>query len=674
MLGFAAPLAAAPKWSWPKIPAAELACVQCPFEPDAPAEILDQKIVWDQGKSDVWDEYVRIKIYDPTVTEELTRRSMPETLSSNTNILAARHTRPDGRQIEFGESDCKIRESSRQSASVFKERFLAIPEIEKYSIVEFHTRRNSYQSGGNWGEISHLQENGAAVRNLEIRWVVPPMEKYKSSVFVVNAPTAKVERLPKGDLRLVATNLPSLSHEPFDGPITDTGATAIWCCSSTAVPEFSPYLRQNRFIQTTKNNDGWAPLATIAHFMCESLGEPSNELRRFANELCANVSDEREKARRIHRHVQNLHLERRNQKQRIDRPFDRLFLTSLDDLLDSKKSAEVLVRDMDYFWLAFSLYKAAGLKTGVILLPDRDVIRFDRSQIAWSFLPQMAITLQIGDERVFSCPIGFANHPLGFLVGRYSLVGFGMLPPHTTGQVGLLGLRDQEVFVPVPPLPAAASRTATIGVFKLDAEGNLEGQARRKLTGNEAIVFRNLAYRRSEREQFELVRQALRPIVAGVDLEITKLTGVDDPDEPIDVEFKVTWPGFATVAGDRMIFRPAVFQRELSAPFSAEKRRNPVHFPFPHEQSDSVGIQLPAGFKPEALPEPGVLSGGKALAYGVKFAFEEKRRLLTVRRDFSSSILDVPAEAYPMLKEWFDARAVLDQQEVVFVRTAAPAP
>lgn len=673
--------AGAPRWNWPTVAADEL---NAPPPPDASAEVLEWKILCDQRNEGFWDEYIRLKIHDPVVVEDLTRRTVPKYNRPLTSLIEARVTYPDGRVRLYGEADCKVRKVLKYGTIELEEQTLSLPQIEAGCVVEFRMYRDlaritrslfSYSLDDSiWWRGTVFQTARSRLRHAEIRWMIPPDDYWDSRLFAINAAGAKVQRVSKRELKFEVRDLPPLGTEPATGPLTEIAATLIWSSTATTFQNFAPYARGGEQLEVDTHAAGWTPFSTMIALVDNAQGRPTGALRKFAATLCAGAADDTEKARRIHGHVQKLYLAYKQRAAAAERGSFTGTLNALDQLLEPEKSARLWVDPMDYFWLAVSLYRAADLGVSVVLLPDRNLARLQRDQVAPVFLPRLAVAVRIGETMQFSYPLDFSGLSQNPLQADYHYLPFGQLPWNCAGQEGLLAVANEEKFIPVPPPAPAQSKITSVGVFQLDAEGHLRGQARRSFTGQEAARVRREVFTEPDGKQREFLLEELKQALPGTELEITKLSGMAEPEAAIELEFKVKWPGFAAVAGDRLIFRPSLFRRELPAMFPAEKRRHPVQFPFPHEQMDSVGIQLPAGFKPEELPAPTALPGGKALSVGVKFGFDENRRLLTVRRDYASSVLEVPVEAYPKLKGWYDALAALDQQEVVFVRRDPAAP
>jgi hypothetical protein len=88
---------------------------------------------------------------------------------------------------------------------------------------------------------------------------------------------------------------------------------------------------------------------------------------------------------------------------------------------------------------------------------------------------------------------------------------------------------------------------------------------------------------------------------------------------------------------------------------------------------------MPDGFDPETPTAPAP-SRGEVLSHHMDLGYDRAQHTLHVTREFVSNVVDVPVEAYPTLKSWYDRVARSDQHELIFhganvpMPEAAPAP
>ena len=148
------------------------------------------------------------------------------------------------------------------------------------------------------------------------------------------------------------------------------------------------------------------------------------------------------------------------------------------------------------------------------------------------------------------------------------------------------------------------------GAFELTAEGALSVEGTRRYTGHAAETLRAELINRDERGRRALLTRQLSAIFrlpgaetaaeapaegaeakpeegldvpAGLPVTVTKVSGVDDPEAPIEANYRLRIPGFAVTTAGRIIFRADVFRLNAGSPFTASTRKLDVWFPYPWE-------------------------------------------------------------------------------------------
>jgi hypothetical protein len=672
----------AAKTKWPAIPAEELAATRSEIEPEAPAELMLMRIDKDDSeyprirKSTT---YRRYKIYAPDRAEDLIR-----TVAASRNWTVARLTLPNGKTTEFGERDyLKQTSAAKSGAMTARESWLlAIPGVEPGSILEYQTERGSGTqfSDNSRFESQELQQKDLPVRRFEWTCRHVTDRDIDFRVFLVSAPTAQLTRDDKKHtISVVAENLPAIKNEPHTGPVTDYSASILLSYNSRKIELMGG---ADLSVKIDRTAGPWAPLATIAYVIDQARAKQTKRVAKLATEITGKATTDLEKARLIHRAVQDLYRKYLTVPLR-DRAGQSspLFAETLDHVLDfAEKSGGPRAEDMDFFWLAVSLFRAAGLETKVILLPNRELARLDKDQVSQIFMNHIAAAVRVDGVWQFSYPLPEQTLDFNNVRTFYSRINarpflsFGMLPWNLEGQEGLLVQKNKQEFVAVPFTKAAKSMEANGGVFTLDETGTLTGKPTRRLTGHAATSLRGRLLVRDTNGQNVLALELLQADLPEAELSIVKITGIEDPEQPLEIHYELTWPGFATALSDRLLLRPAVFRRGTKPRFPATERRHPVYFRTPWQEVDRVAIRMPAGFAPETTTSPATLQGN-VLYYKMRYSFDAAKRVLSADRDFSSDLIDLPVSGYPKLKSWFDGLYAGDQYEIVFLKThVSPSP
>jgi hypothetical protein len=664
--------AATPKW--PTIPPEELAATKSEIEPEAAAEIMLMRVDRDDTKFPEQTKivtYRRYKIYAPEGASELTR-----VVEGNNTSTVARLTQSDGSQTEFGKADFEEQPAIARGdgQTLAKVWLLAIKGVQPGSVLEYVSETEPRMPRrGTHSETLRIQQHDLPVRRFE--WTCRFVKgNHTFRLFAVNAPDAELkEDTKKGTMSVVATRLPALKTEPHVGPSTDYSATLILAYTPKTFEILGGSKAKTGKIDVTAGP--WAFLATIFDAWGESRATPTKRITKLAAELTASAKTQREKARIIHRHVQSLY--RDFLAGPYFRPKPEGLVGTPDHVLDFAESSGPIIEDRDFFWLALALYRAAGLEAHAVLLPDRGFARFEREQVSAVFMRFFAAAIQVDGKWAFSYPLRRQNINLTgmrFVMPRNEeervFYPFGMLPWHLEGQVGLLAQNNKEEFVEVPFTPAANTKQENGGIFALDEAGTLTGRAFQRYTGHSATSLRGRLLVAVNDGQKRIAQEEVEATLPGATVTITKIEGVTDPEDPLEIHYELNWPGFAAVLPDRLVLAPSVFRRGSRPQFPSATRRHPVYFRTPRQEADRVAIRLPAGYVPETTQVP-LMQSGKSLLYRLRYGFDGHRRLFTADRDFSSELIDVSVSQYPPLKAWYDALYASDQHELVFVKTTA---
>jgi hypothetical protein len=684
-LGFfagSASLFAAAKVTWKPIPPDELSSTAPLVEPEAPAELVLWNIeIDDRDFPEVRQvrEYLRYKIFVPDKAEQATRISGLAASYDGREVgkvnLRARLVRPDGTTQEFGEESIQERSLMRSGAEQtlvhrlfgsdgveIKEKFLAVTGIVPGAILEFQTTYTDNQPSF---IIRHtLQQNNIPVRKMEYLQKVSRDSDYNHRAFALNLPIghANFKEDPKArTIAVTATNIPSLVHEPFDGPACDFALTVMSCYTPVNELRLTRSVEHSVHVDEQKTGP-WSTLATRMFLQEEDGSDPTERVKKLAAEITKAEATPLEKARRIHNYVQDLYLRfiHLPKLKNPPRPTLENLARSLDDVIDCEKNRESMtgISTADFLWLAIGLYKAAGLDAHTVILPDSSFSHFDRRLIASMFLRFYCAAVRIEGKWWLSYPNSRTYLP------------FGMVWAMHEGQGGLLAQLGPQEFIEVPSTPAEKTVATNTGTFRLGADGSLSGEGKRRLTGHLALNLRSALRGQGEKKQNSTVRQRIVEDFKGAEVTITKTTGLTDPDAPIEISFKLRIPNFAILTKDRIVFRPSVYRLQSSSPFPAATRQHWVQFPYAWQEIDSFTIETPPGYAPESNTAP-TAAPGEVLSYRTRIAFEISKRLVHLRREFSSKVIYVPDTSYHDLKTWYDLVASGDQHELIFIRNQA---
>ncbi len=669
--------------TWDPVAPADLAGTQSPAYPDAPAEVLSWKLEIDDTNLTVErrvTEYIRYKVYDPSRAADVTRisaiQASVEDFKLSDVTIHGRLTLPDGTVREIGKESIHERPLQRSASEdtfvqrlfgseglVVNEQFVAVEGMKPGSVLEFQlvSKRELAPS-----YFQMLQKPNIPVRRVDCTVRLYKGGEFDGAAFVVNPGAPGVEQSfdkAHGVYHVSAANLPPLVAEPLSPSVISRSVTVFDYEDSTMLMIRHP--KQINPVTVDAGDGPWAPVAAkISMVEEDATMVPTEPVVNRTRSLVEGARSETEKARRIHNFVHDLYV-RFRQLPAGSRPVVSHYADMPLDLVmefDTHPKATVAVND--FVWLELGMDRAAGLDAQAVLLPDRNVMPFNPRLHSGLFLPQLAVRAHVDGGWQFS----LSNVP--------DLLPFGWIPARYQNGHGLVVQRGAQLFVDVPSASAAQSTIEETGMFALNPDGSLTGRAHRRLTGAPAIALRPRARDASPARFKQTILRRLKAQFPAAEMSVTSVAGMGDPDAPLEYDFDLKWPDYATATKTRLIFRPFAIHGQAPSPFTASVRKNPVEFPFHWREVDDVSVQLPDGYALEAPSAPQSAVVGEVLSYKVAIGPLANANGIRVHRDFVSDVGDVPATAYPTLKKWYDLVGQGDMHELVLAKAkpaAAPA-
>jgi len=675
-LFFASMLNAGAKEKWQKATPAELANLTPTLEADAAAEALLWKIKVDDSRfpeSRTVNEYIRYKVFDPQRADHLMRLSQQSVSYGRTELrdaeISACLTLPDGTTKEFGSESVKERTIVKKAGAEsliqqlfgasgleMKERFLAVGTVLPGSVVE--VRISVKECYPELASFRLLQMNEVPVHKLEYLHTPVSETRFSRSLTVLNSKLVEwKENKRTGEISVWANNLPSIKEEPFDGGTSYYAATTV--LSYTQLKTISSKAaHQHRLFGPDRP---WAPIATVLNWTAEDHITVTRKVKKTAEELTKDAGSDLEKAQRIHNYVQKLFMQfaRQVEKNRVVM-MEETDRVSMDDVIDFEQTKPDQLLTSDFLWLAASLYRAAGFRAEVLMLPDRSVAPFARNIPSRALLPRLCIALYFGGSWHYS------------LLNSQVPTTFDELPWENQGFGGLLALDSKEEFIDVPFSTASQSRITNAGTLQLESDGTLSGSCQIAFTGHDATRVRYQLQGQTAERQTAVAEKNLQEQFAPADVSTVQIENVEDFSKPLKISFSLRWPGYATIANDRLIFRPFVFRANEQPPFASAERRNALYLPYKHTETDTIILSLPKGYETEAKEAP-PSNPGEILSYEIQIGYNHKTHALHIQRDFASSLISANATTYPIIKRWYDAINTCDKYSLVLKKSEGSA-
>jgi hypothetical protein len=316
--------------------------------------------------------------------------------------------------------------------------------------------------------------------------------------------------------------------------------------------------------------------------------------------------------------------------------------------------------------LAFAaLAQAAGFDAELAWPSDRSEFLFDTRILTTYFLHTErppVVAVKLGGRWQFYSPSNGGLPP-------------GQLPWYAEGVPALLASSSPEV-VTTPITPADASKRTHIAEFKLDQDGNLEGDVREILTGHWALTWRSRLGTATDAEREEKLKRELNQQFPSAEISSAKFSVPDDPAKGIGLHYHVKVAAYAQRTGKRLFLTPDFFEMGTAPRFTSATREHPIYFAYPWSENDSIRIKLPDGYELDQPDPPSSVSFGAVGQYTVRVGMTKDKTLVYTRGLVfgADGMLVYDKAAYPQLKQLFDTVHERDLHAFVLKNQADAAP
>jgi tetratricopeptide (TPR) repeat protein len=358
-------------------------------------------------------------------------------------------------------------------------------------------------------------------------------------------------------------------------------------------------------------------------------------IRRTVRDLVANAPDERTKVRRIYEWVvRNTRYVGLEFGIHGYKPY-RVPLIVQRGFGDCKDKASLL----------YAMLTEAGVDARIVLVRTRR---------------NGAITDLPASLAVFDHAIAYVPSLDLYLDGTAEDSGTTELPGGDQGvTVLVVGPNDARLTrTPVLP-PDRNRRTRTLGA-RLSADGSAELTVREQITGGEAAGYRHTYQAEGTRE--ERFERSLRGLFPGLVLESQTMSGLDELESDIAIDYRARVPDFAATDEGGLRLNPAVLDDLLRRLARNPSRRYPLDLGGTSSYIEERTIELPSGFAVSEVPQ-----GGEAASdFGrLSLSFDVNGRTVRARTEFELRRDRVAPNEYSDFRGWVERADALLRQPIV---------
>ena len=133
----------------------------------------------------------------------------------------------------------------------------------------------------------------------------------------------------------------------------------------------------------------------------------------------------------------------------------------------------------------------------------------------------------------------------------------------------------------------------------------------------------------------------------------------------VDEYLHITSAGYATVSGKRLFVQPNLFNKSTTKLSKDSVRKYPIEYPNAYKDADTININIPSGYTPEAVPTNTSISN-KFGTYSISFKVTGNQ--IEVLRVQVRDKARYPASDYPDLVKFYDDIYKADRSRIVFIK------
>jgi hypothetical protein len=626
---------------WLPILPEEIKMTSVPEAPGAPAVYLYRQVDRkDLGRANTEFNYARIKI----LTEEGRNYANVEipyrrgtTAISN---IRARTIRPDGTIANF---DGKVYDKtiSKTRGVSYLAKTFSLPDVQVGSIVEYrfnYDLEDGFVFDSLWVLSEELFTKKAKFTlkpydRLSVKWSWPA-----GLPIGTPPPTQDADKV----IRMTVQSIPAFQLEDFMPPANELKLRVEFVYSEDIAIERDQAKYWRQFGK--KQND-----------RVESFIGKSGAMQQAVAQIVSPNDSPEVKLQKIYartQQVRNLSYEPRRTEQEAKR----------DKLKAGNNAADLLNNGYGWgseiTWLFLALAKAAGFEAYPVLASSRNEFVFNPVRLNSRELNSNVVLVKLNGKDVYFDP-GTAFAP------------FGLVPWTEAGASGLKLDKEGGSWVTTALPDSSASRIERKADLKLTDDGSLTGKITVTFTGLEALTRRLQVRNEDEAARKKYLEDLLSEYVpVGMEAELKNQPDWKNSSAPLIAEYEVKIPGWASSAGKRALLAVGLFGGTEKHLFEHAHREFPVVFEFPFKKTDDVTIELPPGWQVGSTPKD-VDQDAKAVEY--IFKSDGKNGTIHFNRILRSDLSFVPADKYPVLRNFFQVVRSGDEQQIVLQQGAAAA-
>jgi len=234
------------------------------------------------------------------------------------------------------------------------------------------------------------------------------------------------------------------------------------------------------------------------------------------------------------------------------------------------------------------------------------------------------------------------------------------------------GLRQTDTGVDIYTTPSSTYKDATIkriADLTLDEHGVAVGTVQMEYSGDAALEWRDQALRGDETELNTELRTSMEHLLpGGMEIKVTKVQNLTDPDLPLKVSFAVKG-AIGSSTGKRLLVPADLFEVNSKPRLPETTRDLPVDMHYPSQTADAVRLTLPPTLVIESAPPP--LAGKITGVANFDVKSTSASGSITLYRTVVIGRTVFPKTSYDDLRGFYGKLEAKDQERLVLTHADA---
>jgi hypothetical protein len=629
------PARSASAYPWKNPSPADLRIAEDPAKGLTGAAYLE---ILNESVDEVWHVYVRAKILSRTGFAIGT----VDDLDENAFEIEGRTVSATGVVTPLSPGDIRTITTVKAAGLRLRRKGFTMPALEPGSFIEYTYREyGTFGSKGPYHVEIPFQHPFSVIRET----VSTPRAgfRYSSAIRFENGVDIKTRNEP-GRVFYEAENVPALHSEPHGLPAQERSAGLI----------FSYFFSDLRATSADQYWKGAVHLGLVP-WVRDRLMKPSKVADRLKTIPGSRAADPAARLRALYSYVQST-LKNRDALPAGETPPKGGWKKN-DDAADAFARGSGDAQDLVAAFV--SLLRADGWAFRIVFCPDLQERVFH---------PQIPSLFQF-DAQVVEVHDPALPRPV-YLSFEHPMLPFGVVPwNHLETDCYAVDLDTEKAeIVRIPAGLSAQNAVRRIWSVEIDGSGDAKIVRESHWSGEEAFAARSNYFAQGRVQYEKEIRDSYQKMDPPGEVATVELQHENDPDAEFISKITFTRAGVVPNPGDaRLIVSPLTMMRQEN-PFTQDVRTEPIRFPYPNLEADTVTLRLPPGYVLDGLPQ-GIEAGSEAGRYAISARSEGDavvvERLFEIRRSSASS------DAYPLYRSLFESSARGDEGFALVFRKAS---